>query len=148
MLSRIKWPRGFGRMKIAGCLSLAVITSVLVGCWNMHGPGALQSVSINGRPVGGTPTVDIPHSAYAMGAYLKAQIAADNGQRAEALKNYESAVKYDPHNAGLRVQLANLYIRAGRLKHSIRVTLAPACWLPGSARPWATTPPLGVNTRK
>src|SRR5215470_1433169 len=105
-------------MKIRVAIGLAVIIVAPIGCINTREPGTLQSVSINGRPFGGTPAVDIPPSAYAMGAYLKAQMAAENGQHAEALKNYESAVHYDPHNAALHVQLADLYVSNGRLKEA------------------------------
>ena len=111
-------------MKIRVVIGLAGITVALIGCVNTRGLGSLQSVSINGRPFGGTPAVDIPPSAYAMGAYLKAQIAAENGQRAEALKNYESAVRYDPHNAALHVQLADLYVGNGRLKDALPQAIA------------------------
>ena len=76
----------------------------------------LRTVSLGeGDPFGGAPAVEIPTDAHAMAAFLEAQLALDNGDRATALKAYEDAVRYDPHNARLRVQLATLYVRDGRL---------------------------------
>src|SRR5713101_7837149 len=107
-------------MKIRVWIGLTIITIALIGCANLRETSPLQAVSINGRPFGGTPAVDIPPSAYAMGAYLKAQMAAENGKRIEALKDYESAVRYDPGNAALHVQLADLYVGGGRLKDALK----------------------------
>jgi len=131
-----RWPRGpDSKMKIWVLIGLAIITAAPIGCVNTHQSGRLQSVSINGHPFGGAPAVDVPPSAYAMGAYLKAQIAVENGQRAEALTNYESAVRYDPHNAALHMQLADLYVSNGRLKDALPQTIfTHACWWRGSVR--------------
>ncbi|MEA2650111.1 MAG: Tetratricopeptide repeat, partial [Candidatus Binataceae bacterium] len=63
--------------------------------------------------------MEIPPSAFAMGAYLKAEFATESGDRKEALKQYEDAVKFDPHNAALHVQIATLYVRDGRLKEAL-----------------------------
>ena len=54
-----------------------------------------------------------------MGAYLKAEVATENGDRKEALKQYEETVKFDPHNAALHVQIATQYVRDGRLKEAL-----------------------------
>ena len=117
LLKRSRGPDSL--MRIWMLIGLAVIAAAAFGCANARESGRLQSVSTTGRPFGGTPSIDIPPSAYAMGAYLKAQMAAENGQRAEALKNYESAVRYDPHNAALHVQLADLYVGSGKLKEAL-----------------------------
>ena len=66
-------------------------------------------------PFGGKPAVDIPPQAKAMGAFLQAEVATEEGDRTEALKALEEAVQYDPDNATLRVTLATLYVRDGRL---------------------------------
>ena len=94
---------------------------MLAGCTGTHfNGGPVEAVSAgDGRPFGGAPAVDIPPSAYAMGAYLKAQVATQNGDRAKALQEYEDVVKYDPGNAALRVQLATLYVSGGRLKDAL-----------------------------
>src|SRR2546423_8702669 len=101
-------------------VALAGLSMMVVGCASMRHEGAFQSVSVSGRPFGGTPAVDIPSSAYAMGAYLKAQMAEESGKRSEALKNYENAVRYDPDNAALHVQLADLYVGGGHLKDALK----------------------------
>ena len=82
--------------------------------------GPLQTVSNEGgNPFGGMPAVEIPDDAHAMSAFLKAEVAMNEGDREEALSNYEQAVKYDPSSAELRVQLATLYVRSGRLKDAL-----------------------------
>ncbi len=43
----------------------------------------------------------------------------NEGDRTEALTQYEQAVKYDPNSADLRVQLATMYVRSGRLKEAL-----------------------------
>ena len=63
----------------------------------------------------GKPAVDIPPQAKAMGAFLQAEVATEEGDRTEALKALEQAVQYDPDNATLHVTLATLYVRDGRL---------------------------------
>jgi tetratricopeptide (TPR) repeat protein len=101
-------------------IALAAASMTLAACSNMrNNPSSYQSVSINGRPFGGTPAVDIPPSAYAMGAYLKAQMATEDGDRAKALQEYEQAVHYDPHNSTLHLQLADLYVGDGRLRDAL-----------------------------
>ena len=47
-------------------------------------------------PFGGTPAVDIPPQAKAMGAFLQAEVATEEGDRTEALKALEEAVQVRP----------------------------------------------------
>jgi len=100
-------------------MALAAVSMMLGSCASYHLGETSSLQSAVNRPFGGTPAVDIPPSAYAMGAYLTAQMAAEDGQRAEALKDYEQAVRYDPHNAALHLELANLYVRGARLTEAL-----------------------------
>jgi len=101
---------------------LAVVVGAVVGCSPAQRPhqSFLQTVSTDGiNPFGGTPAVEIPDDAKAMSAFLKAEVAMNEGDRSEALSEYEQAVKYDPNSAELRVQLATMYVRSGRLKEAL-----------------------------
>ena len=105
------------------------------GCARLHGgSGPTRGASIGDRPFGGAPTIDLPPSALAMGAYLKAEVATDNGDHEEAFRDYEEAVKYDPHNAALRVKLADLYVREGRLKDALTQAQEAIALDPGFVR--------------
>jgi hypothetical protein len=69
----------------------AAATISIAGCASTgsSGQSPIQAVSNDGgRPFGGAPNVQIPPAAYAMGAYLKAEVATDNGDRQKALKEY------------------------------------------------------------
>ena len=77
--------------------------------------GSQEETEAQQSPFGGKPAVDIPPQAKAMGAFLQAEVATEEGDRTEALKALEEAVRYDPDNATLRVTLATLYVRDGRL---------------------------------
>src|SRR5271168_823136 len=118
-------------------LTLTMALAALAGCSSVHSDNQpIQAVSAgDGRPFGGAPAVDIPPSAYAMGAYLKAEVATQDGNRAEALKGYEAVVKYDPHNAALHVQLATLYVSDGRLKDALEQCQDAIALDPGYVRP-------------
>src|SRR5450755_2797446 len=101
---------------------LAVVSAAFAGCTPVQHPhhSYLQTVSTDGvNPFGGTPAVEIPDDAKAMSAFLTAEVAMNEGDRAEALTQYEQAVKYDPNSAELRVQLATMYVRSGRLKEAL-----------------------------
>src|SRR5271154_3534082 len=119
--------QGFNpQMKLFAQWALAFFAAVampIAGCAGMGSSAQtpMQAVSSDGdvRPFGGRLPVDIPPAAYAMGAYLKAEVATDDGDRQEALKQYEEASKFDPHNAELHVQIATLYVRDGRLKDAL-----------------------------
>ena len=110
------------------------------------------------NPFGGTPAVEIPADAKAMGAFLVAEYASDEGDHEAALKGYEDAVAADPTNSTLRVRLATLYVRDGRLKEALTrsmrrsgtspIRLTPACWRPESAVRSATMrPPRRTTSR-
>src|SRR5437879_2163596 len=99
-------------------IAFAAASMALCGC-AVRASEPFQAVSLSDRPFGGAPEVPIPSSAFAMGAYLKAEVASQSGDRAAALKSYEEAVQYDPHNPALHVQLATLYVRDGRLKDAL-----------------------------
>src|ERR1700676_2059234 len=113
------------RMKFSAQWALAIIAAAalpLAACAGLGSPKPSMDQAVNaedGRPFGGAPAVNIPPTAYAMGAYLKAEVASENGDRKEALTQYEEAVKFDPHNAALHVQIATLYVRNGRLKDAL-----------------------------
>ncbi|MGA8057999.1 MAG: hypothetical protein WB999_07115, partial [Candidatus Binataceae bacterium] len=66
-------------------------------------PGAasasVPSENEQSSPFGGKPAIDIPPQAKAMGAFLQAEVATEEGDRTEALKALEEAVQYDPGNA-------------------------------------------------
>jgi len=109
-------------MKFCANWAFALVAAVampLAGCASTTSKGPVQAVSAEGAPFGGKPAVEIPSEAYAMGAYLKAEVASENGDRKEALTQYEEAAKFDPHNAALHVQIATLYVRDGRLKEAL-----------------------------
>src|SRR5262245_59468491 len=111
--------------KVRSTLVLAICAALnagLLGCAPTQRPHHtyLQTVSADGvNPFGGAPAVEIPDDAKAMSAFLKAEYALDEGDRSEALAQYEQAVKYDPNSAELRVQLATMLVRAGRLKEAL-----------------------------
>ncbi|MGH7931993.1 MAG: tetratricopeptide repeat protein, partial [Candidatus Binataceae bacterium] len=102
------------RLPAQWALMIVVAASmVMAGCARLdtQGPKPVEAVSNDGeRPFGGKPAIEIPKSAYAMGAFLQAEVATERGDREEALKSFEEAVKYDPDNAMLHVQLATLYV--------------------------------------
>ena len=77
-------------------LVLAVVAIAFVGCSPAQRPhqSFLQTVSNDGpNPFGGAPAVEIPDDAKAMSAFLKAEFAMNEGDRSEALSEYEQAVK-------------------------------------------------------
>src|SRR5207253_456690 len=110
------------RLTSAHVILIAVLVAI-ASCSRLtrrHG-GPLETATASApSPFGGAPTVDIPDDARAMGAFLKAEVATNEGDRDEALGSYEEAVKYDPENATLRVSLATMYVREGRLKDALR----------------------------
>jgi len=68
---------------------------------------------------GGIAPVPLPADARAMGDFLKAEVASDDGDRKNALIFYEAASKADPANASIRLKLASLYVRNGQLKQAL-----------------------------
>ncbi|HXQ20849.1 MAG TPA: tetratricopeptide repeat protein, partial [Candidatus Acidoferrales bacterium] len=61
----------------------------------------------------------IPPDAEAMGHFLKAEVALNEGDHDVATKEYELAVAADPISALLRQRLATLYVRANRLQDAL-----------------------------
>ena len=55
-----------------------------------------------------------------MGAYLQAEVATENGDRTEALKALEEAVRIRSAQRRAARQLATLYVRDGRLKDALK----------------------------
>ncbi|MGB6554356.1 MAG: tetratricopeptide repeat protein, partial [Candidatus Binataceae bacterium] len=102
--------------------ALIVCLATATGCEQIRELRGMpvQTVSNAGaNPFGGAPAVEIPPDAKAMGAFLVAEYASDEGDHEAALKGYEDAVAADPTNSTLRVRLATLYVRDGRLKEAL-----------------------------
>src|SRR3990170_3804622 len=57
----------------------------------------------------------LPAEAAAMGHFLTAEVALNQGDHDTAMKEYEAAVATDPASPLLRQRLAMLYVRANRL---------------------------------
>src|SRR5256885_7324266 len=89
---------------------LLAASTLLYACFSVQKPDtkSIQSGAAIPRPFGGLAPVQLPSDARAMSDYLKARVAANEGDRKEALKDYEATVQADPTDAGLRVQLATL----------------------------------------
>ncbi len=112
---------------------LAAFSLTVAGCARLTRgtESPAQTVGAEGRrPFDGVAPIEIPPEAHAMAAFLKAEVATNEGDRDEALKQYEEAVRYDPDNAELLVRLATLYVRDGRLKDALErvkhaVAIAP-----------------------
>ncbi len=126
-------------MKLSATCALALLAvgvAALSGCapTSNHAAEPVRTVSVaSDNPFGGAPAIDIPSDARAMGAFLKAEVATNEGDREEALKDYAEAVEYDPNNAALRVSLATLYVRDGRLKDALGQVNRALAANPGSA---------------
>src|SRR5215510_13119989 len=60
-------------------------------------------------------SANVPAEATALGHFLKAELALNQGDHELATKEYERAVAHDPASALLRLRLATLYVRANRL---------------------------------
>src|SRR5580693_8646922 len=67
----------------------------------------------------GIAPVTLPPDAQAMGDFLKAEVASDNGDRKNAQVFYQAASQADPHNASLRLKLASIYVRDGHLNQAL-----------------------------
>src|SRR5712692_9511101 len=140
-----------GRSSSTPILSMRSLTATLAAAAMLLGAGCAQrtqgprflppgaaSASVPGEaeqpsPFGGKPAVDIPPQARAMGAFLQAEVATEEGDRTEALKALEEAVQYDPDNAMLRVTLATLDVRDGRLQEAHTQVDAAINTEPGSS---------------
>src|SRR5271169_6884541 len=105
-------------MKLSGeriLLLLGAVLLVTAGCSTANQPAPNPNVAA-GLPFGGAEKAQIPPEAAAMANFLKAQVAMNAGDHDEALRDYELAAQSDPSNPTLRVKLATLYVRQGRLK--------------------------------
>src|SRR6516164_1622301 len=96
-------------------LLLGALLLRLAGCSTAN-KSISQSTAPEAAPFGGAGKAQIPPEAAAMGNFLKAQVAMNAGDHDEALKDYELAAQADPSSSKLRVKLATLYVRQGRLK--------------------------------
>ena len=118
-------------------IALGVASFAFLGCTRsrVRSLNCVRSASVGGdNPFGGAPAVDVPSDARAMSAFLKAEVAMNDGDREEALKDYAEAVQYDPSNAALKVRLATLYVRDGRLKEALEQVNQALAINPNSAR--------------
>src|SRR6266508_2783070 len=68
---------------------------------------------IPGEPVVLTPAEKAP------GHFLKAQVAIDQGDQDTALQELEQAVVNDPDSPFLRLRLATLYVRKGKIAEAL-----------------------------
>jgi tetratricopeptide (TPR) repeat protein len=110
------------RFSTRATIALLAASIAFLGCTQNTSakPELLRSASVGGdNPFGGAPAVDVPSDARAMSAFLRAEVAMNDGDRKEALRDYAEAVQYDPNNAALKVRLATLYVRDGRLKEAL-----------------------------
>src|SRR5215510_2313072 len=74
--------------------------------------------SIRPRWLGGTafaPKADIPHNAVPMGEFVRGEVALQRNDMDTAVDAFEKAVAADPNTPMLRLRLATLYVRNGRL---------------------------------
>src|ERR1051326_4495217 len=61
----------------------------------------------------------LPPEASAMGHYLTAEVALNQGDQEVARREYELAVAADPDSSLLRQRMAMLYVRANRLPEAL-----------------------------
>ena len=66
-----------------------------------------------------TGQAELPSDTPAMGHFLKAEVALNQGDHDVATKEYELAVAADPTSALLRQRLAMLYVRDNRLPEAL-----------------------------
>src|SRR5262245_46397794 len=92
------------RPRNAAILMLALATAS--GCAGMS-PRWLKSGL-------GTP-VDVPKDAIPMGQFVRGEIALQRNDIDTAVSAFEKAVEADPDTPMLRLRLATLYVRTGRL---------------------------------
>jgi Tfp pilus assembly protein PilF len=70
-------------------------------------------IKIPGDPIVLTP------ADRALGHFLKGKVALDRGDAETALVAFEQAVTNDPASTFLRLQLAKLYVRKGKLAEAL-----------------------------
>src|SRR5689334_9477145 len=97
-------------MRRSACAAVLTASMILVsGC------AGLRYRGIPGTDLIG-PRVEPTKDARAMGAFLRGQLALERDDPEAALPAFEEAVAADPGTAMLRVRLASLYVRAGKLE--------------------------------
>src|SRR5437762_3410730 len=69
-----------------------------------------------------TESAALPPEAAAMGHFLAAEVALNQGDHETATKEYARAVAADPSSPLLRERLAALYVRANRLQEALTET--------------------------
>src|SRR5258708_35604413 len=90
-------------------IALGVASIAFIGCTSITRakPELLRSASVGGdNPFGGAPAVDVPSDARAMSALLRAEVAMNDGDREEAMKDYADAVQADPGTPAPKVRLS------------------------------------------
>ena len=97
------WPR------VAAVSVLAVL--MVSGC-----AGVRHRLLGTGLP--GTP-VDLPADAEPLGHFLRGQVALANNDVPTAVAEFERAIAADPSTPWLRLRLAQLYLRQGKLDQSL-----------------------------
>src|SRR5258708_19630533 len=88
-------------------IALGVASIAFIGCTSITRakPELLRSASVGGdNPFGGAPAVDVPSDARAMSAFLRAEVATNDGDRQQAMKDYPEPAHYQPPNAPLQSQ--------------------------------------------
>ena len=111
-------------------IALGAASIAFLGCTRITNakPELVRTVSVAGdNPFGGTPAVEIPSDARAMSAFLKAEVAMNEGDREEALKDYAESVQYDPANAALQGRaIADIAEEQGKAPADVILDLALA----------------------
>src|SRR5580658_4454570 len=114
--------RWSGKAKLAALIAACALCSACASLQTSH-PAAPNDLSTNAAAddsaFGGIPFVTLPPDARVMSEFLKAEVASNEGDRKNALIFYEGASQADPHDAQLRLKLASMYVRDGRLKEAL-----------------------------
>src|SRR6476659_311639 len=100
------WPR------VAAVSVVAVV--LLSGCAGVRN-------RILGGGVAGPP-VEVPEDAKPLGHFLRGQIALTQNDVPTAVKEFEKAIDEDRATPWLRLRLAQLYVRQGRLDEALKQT--------------------------
>src|SRR5262245_21725366 len=95
LMSTRKWP--------VLLLALATVT----GC------AAWRPRFLGGTLVG--PRVAVPHGAIPMGQFVRGEVALQHNDIDAAVDAFEKAVAADPNAPMIRLRLATLYVRTGKL---------------------------------